>query len=46
LLTVPAVAQESGSRALLDHEHAAREFLRKKGDDMDFLGYDWNLNGR
>lgn len=25
---------------------AVADFLRKKGDDMDFLGYDWSLHGR
>jgi len=27
-------------------EPPVAEFLRKKGDDMDFLDYDWGLNGR
>jgi len=25
---------------------AMADFLRKKGDAIDFLGYDWSLNGR
>ena len=27
-------------------EPTVAEFLRKKGDDLDFLDYDWSLNGR